>query len=389
MKRLYAKEALPPDVAYQSSIFLAGPTPRDPQTPSWRPEACRLLEERQYDGWVFLPEERDGKWKGNYLDQVTWERQMRERADVILFWVPRELARMPAFTTNVEFGEDYDTHKMVYGRPPQAPKTRYLDALYEGFARKPPCETLEATIEDTLALLDGGAHRQGGETCIPLHIWRTTSFQAWYAQQRAHHNRIEDAQLLWSYPPRTDQPVFSFSIQLKLWLQAEGRHKSNEFLFARPDIAAVVAYAREASRPLEETQFLLVQEFRTPCRNPHGLVLECPGGSSPEESLTPRQLAAIEFTEETGIPIEAKALQPLGQRQLCATLSSHHAHLFALPLTQDQLALAQQRIQQQTHAGNTEDSERTYPILCTFSDLLARKDLDWATLGMLAQAIHS
>jgi len=41
MHPVYALEDLPDPC--RASLFLAGPTPRDPVTPSWRPEALRLL----------------------------------------------------------------------------------------------------------------------------------------------------------------------------------------------------------------------------------------------------------------------------------------------------------------------------------------------------------
>ena len=41
----------PPDT-YDAAIFLAGPSPRDDNVPSWRPEALRLLEERRISSLV-------------------------------------------------------------------------------------------------------------------------------------------------------------------------------------------------------------------------------------------------------------------------------------------------------------------------------------------------
>jgi hypothetical protein len=70
-----------------SAIFLAGPTPRDPDTPSWRPEALAALERAGYDGVVFVPE-YEGEWAEDYeySEQVEWEEKYLNMADVILFW---------------------------------------------------------------------------------------------------------------------------------------------------------------------------------------------------------------------------------------------------------------------------------------------------------------
>jgi hypothetical protein len=77
----------------------------------------------------------------------------RSRATVIVFWVPRELSQMPAFTTNVEFGEDYGSGRVVYGRPEGSPKTRYLDFLYRQRYGIDPCNTLLGTLERALSRL--------------------------------------------------------------------------------------------------------------------------------------------------------------------------------------------------------------------------------------------
>ena len=123
MQVVHAHE-LPP-AAVTASIFLAGPTPRDGETPSWRPEALRLLAARGFTGVVFVPEPRDGGWSREYNDQVEWEEAHLQMADVVLFWLPRELTRMPALTTNDEWGAYKHTGKVVFGAPPGAAKVRY------------------------------------------------------------------------------------------------------------------------------------------------------------------------------------------------------------------------------------------------------------------------
>ena len=40
----------------KKSIFLGGPTPREENVASWRTEACKILEEMQFDGVVYVPE---------------------------------------------------------------------------------------------------------------------------------------------------------------------------------------------------------------------------------------------------------------------------------------------------------------------------------------------
>src|SRR5262249_3615338 len=127
MKVVYADDAL--DVR-PPSIFLVGPTPRTPEVRSWRPEALDVLRELGFAGMVLVPERRDWSVTFSYLDQVEWEYAGLEACTVLAFWVPRDVPTLPGFTTNVEFGRYVGSGRCVYGRPDDAPHTRYLDWLY-------------------------------------------------------------------------------------------------------------------------------------------------------------------------------------------------------------------------------------------------------------------
>lgn len=122
------------------SIFLAGPTPRDETTPSWRPKMLELLS--LFPGNVFIPEAAPSAWAHDYDGQVEWELDALTAATVIVFWVPRDLGlikdqkqgepaqmAMPALTTNAEFGYWARSGKCVLGAPPKAPKLGYLRHL--------------------------------------------------------------------------------------------------------------------------------------------------------------------------------------------------------------------------------------------------------------------
>jgi len=137
----------------KKSIFLAGPTPRDDKIISWRKEALKKLEELGFDGIVYVPEHSTWKTKCNYNDQVLWERNALTEAKVILFWIPRSFPDMPAFTTNVEFGYWLHSNKVIYGRPDNTPKTRYLDWLYEYDCNKKPIDNLDELLKEGISFL--------------------------------------------------------------------------------------------------------------------------------------------------------------------------------------------------------------------------------------------
>lgn len=134
----------------KKAIFLTGPTPRGENALSWRNEACKKLENLGFDGVVFVPEYSTWKPKADYVDQAMWERIALTEADVIVFWIPRHLPDMPAFTTNVEFGYWLHTNKVLYGRPNDAEKIKYLDWLYELDYNQKPFTNLDDLLKESI-----------------------------------------------------------------------------------------------------------------------------------------------------------------------------------------------------------------------------------------------
>lgn len=152
MQIVYTTER--PEFERELSIFLAGPTPElGSNTPSWRKEAIKILEERDFKGTVFYPESRTGKITWSDSEQIEWEHQYLNSATCILFWIPRDLKALPGFTTNIEFGLYLCSGKLVFGAPDAAPKTGYMRYCCEKFSI-PEAVTLEKTVQATLDLLN-------------------------------------------------------------------------------------------------------------------------------------------------------------------------------------------------------------------------------------------
>jgi len=153
VKRIYVpKPATNKELRFGvGSVFLAGPTPRNepgkPTVPSWRPEFCDALQQTGINCTVLIPECEGEIWHRNYDTQCQWEYDHLRAATGIIFWVPRDLETMPAFTTNVEFGYWLKSGKTFYGRPEGAPKTRYLDWMYQKEHHARPAQSMQELAE--------------------------------------------------------------------------------------------------------------------------------------------------------------------------------------------------------------------------------------------------
>jgi 8-oxo-dGTP pyrophosphatase MutT (NUDIX family) len=181
-------------------------------------------------------------------------------------------------------------------------------------------------------------------------------------------------------------PLFGFLGWAAVAVAGEGRVKSNEIFLARPDTAAVVPVFDPSGAQAEA---FLVREYRLAVRNPSGFVLEVPGGSSREAAVLPRAIALGELAEELGIVIDPARLVSIGSRQSAPTLVSHHTHLFGLLLTADEAA--QLRLLASNGRVLGEDGEAGEERIHVVRQLLSDRfdaSLDWASLGMLAEAIQ-
>ena len=153
MKVVYADEVLS---IWHPSIFLAGPTPRRAEVRSWRPLALDVLRGLGFSGTVLVPERRDWSARFDYTDQVEWEYAGLEGCSAVAFWVPRDPETLPGFTTNVEFGRYAGSGRCVFGRPPAAPQTRYLDWLYGKLTGRRPENSLDGTMRAAVELTRRG-----------------------------------------------------------------------------------------------------------------------------------------------------------------------------------------------------------------------------------------
>lgn len=390
MHIVYTNEK-PPE-SYSKSIFLAGPTPRTPDIKSWRPEALAILESFDYDGVVFVPEFRPGcKGEFKYPDIPVWEHKMLDKADCILFWIPRKIETLPAFTTNIEFGLYAHSGKVIVGAPVEAERMKYLWFMADKF-RMPRSYNLSKTIEKALEMIGDGALRNGGETDIPLHIWRTNSFQSWYSAQKSAGNRLDGAKIEWIFKVGPNKNiVFYWAIHANIHVVSENRNKINEIVLSRFDISSILLYYSDPNHysNILNTQIVLVKEFRSPARTEDGFIHELPGGSS-VISTNPQEVMAEELKEEVGLTIDPARLKEHGSRQLAGTLSTHQGTLFSYQLNWNEIKWLHDHAHQ-PHGADLDNptGERTWIEIKTVEEILSDAKSDWTTIGMISLVLLS
>lgn len=379
MHLVYALQPFPR--TFHRSLYLAGPTPRGPTVPSWRPHAVHLLHALAYDGVVFLPESLDGQRRGDDDQHMAWELEAMRRADVLLFWIPAERDTFPAYTTRVEFGCHLHTGKITLGIPRDAYKTRYIAKLAQ-YHHLRVHQTLPETVAAALAQLGQGAARTGAECLVPLEIWRAPHFQAWYAAQTAAgHALVDVPKIEWVLRIGADgaSPLF-IALHVAMRVHGEERVKANEVVILRPPIVTVCAYCPGDTSA--EDRFLLVKEYRTSVMNAQGVVFEFPGGSSWQPSADPIAVAMDELAQETGMRLGRERFQLLERRQIAATMVANEALLVTVRLEPAEMAALVAR--QGVIYGNACETEHTTLQVLTRQQLIEGQLVDYTTLGQLS-----
>lgn len=387
MELVFSDDMLPQQVI--KSIFLAGPSPRTDDVYDWRNDALEILNELGYTGTVFIPiprntfykKEKNNKW--TYYDQIEWECTCRNIADAVLYWIPRT-SKLPGLTTNIEFGEDLKSGKIIYGRPSNAMSCRYLDVRAQEQNIKIN-ETLEQTLITTLDFLNEGSLREGKEIYVPLLIWKTPQFQNWYKNLKAAGNKLDYFKVTSVTLVSSKKLVFFFSAKVSVWVEAEQRFKRNESIFSRTDISAIVASYKNPSTG--QRFFVLVKEFRSPVNNNEGFIYELPGGSS-FKNIDFKQNACDEFREEVGLHIkDLSRFYFVSAKQICATFSTHITHLYRLDLTEEEFNIIEEFSKSQKVLGEN-DEEKTY-VTIVEEEQLEYYNIDFGTLGMIYNSIRT
>jgi 8-oxo-dGTP pyrophosphatase MutT (NUDIX family) len=323
----------------------------------------------------------------NCTNQFVWERTQRARADEIIHWFPQTPAPPPGPVTDAWLGEDMDSGRVILGCPGSSDDALRRLRLLADDLKVPAANTLPETVTLALSRIGPGALRTAGKRDVPLLLWRTPSFRAWLTAQEEAGNALLGGRLSCTFrvgPNRSHVLLWAYTA--RVWIAAENRVKENEVVLGRPDLTSVVAY--RPSPRWDDTELVLVREFRSPARTLDAYIREVPGGSSFKPG-DPRTTAAAEFTEETGLPLSPTRLQLVGTRQPAGTLSAHTQTVYAVALSAEEL----ERLRTDTTGhGNADESEHTYVEVARLGDILLPNSphaVDWSTVGVIVQAVQA
>lgn len=387
MKIVFSDHTLPDSIS--KTLFLAGPSIRDYTQRDWRHDAIQILENLSYNGIVFIPIPEDVFYqrqplnKAGYDNQIQWEKNARRMSDVIVFWVPRNMqAGVYGLTTNFELGEDLKTGRVIYGRPDEADKCRYLDKCVTSNAQEVYSD-LNELLTVTISFLTDHP-RINGEVYVPSNIWKQPNFQDWLTYHKSNGGYLKDANVNSVWPTKFGTTPFFFNLKVNLFVAEENRFKENEFIISRTDISSIIPYYKDEKG---ETFVVMVKEFRSPVRNATNYVYEFPGGSAGSgEKISDLKNAVKELQEETGITVSEDRIEFVSKRQLASTLSIHSSSLYKVLLTKEEFDnaydLAKKGVVFEDEAGL---GERTF-LVVTNTKQIRDYPVDYSVLGMLMDA---
>lgn len=379
IKPVYSDQEMPQEVS--RTLFLCGPSPREGVGENWRKKALEYLESIKYDGHIFIPLTSDGKTPASYDAQRQWEIDAIDRADCIVFWVPRNTKTLPGLTTNVEFGLYTKSGRVILGYPPQADKMTYLDATAKD-NRIPVYHTLEETLDAAITFIGEGHLRSNGKELIPLFIYKMTECQEWLKSNYSQGNYLTDFRVKHVFNIPTKNILLYWFAETTFYLAKEKRLKS-EFVHTRRGICSCVIHTSPTD--ILDAEIILVKEYRNTCSNEINYVLDLPGGGG--DTLEKKEKIIIEeVLEETGVQLNPEQIKLIDIRQVSSTYSLHSNELFSYKISDEQMQEIKAATQGKVY-GVGEDTEQTYVHIMSLREIMENKNIDWATLGLIVKAL--
>ncbi|MFH8344362.1 nucleoside 2-deoxyribosyltransferase domain-containing protein [Streptomyces sp. NPDC018045] len=360
---------------WSGAVYLSGPTPTDPQVPSWRGEAVAALR-KLWSGSgrlaVFVPEPSPGGDYPDYADQIAWEEEAMRLSDVVAFYIPRRMPRLPGLVSNIKWGAWHDSGRVVLGTPPEADRMEYL--LH--FAKElgvPVAHTIEDTARAALEMVGGGAPRQAGERAVPLLVWRSARFREWYAARTAVGDELLDARVEW-YRHRPGARSDDWSLSVSVRRAGTDAAVDGRLDAERPDTRAILLHGDPDRARFRATTIVLAAHPATCMRlTDDGRALSLP--TAPADADDASLVALI--ARWTGLQITPDRL-----RHGPAVQPDHASSPYRTAPVAVRLTVAELR-----HLRSAAGAEDPRFVVGSVADLHSEGASDWATLGLVTHGL--
>jgi 8-oxo-dGTP pyrophosphatase MutT (NUDIX family) len=373
-------------------IFGAGPLPRNRECQSWHKDMDAFVQDavaggRLPEGTVYVsPEPPEGCTGEQLADQWKLEQYFLARADVVLFWMDRNMPNRPGLTTNWEAGERYRLPWAFMGGPVegyQTTRNRYPLKRWEALGRT--WAFTMAAIVDQVSTWYARQQKESTfatlapvqDTPVPLSVRLSRDFGSWHRRIEQAGNLLKDFDVRWAYGVGPGERIlFSWAAQVDIEVPSEQRNKTNEFVYSRREFSSIALFSRGPAG----VRILLAGEFRSPMGD---IYWGLPAGSSFSPTKTPQQIAAAELEEETGIAFPVENFKFAGSIPVAAVIAGTETSLWSIEVSDEDMDAVDAATQGKTF-GVVEETERTYPRVFPLNGL---PPMDAVNLGLIFKAI--
>jgi len=193
-------------------------------------------------------------------------------------------------------------------------------------------------------------------------------------QRKKSQKELKKARVLYSLRKSNESSDLLFwAISLELSSKEDSSIKSNEVVFSGMDTASLLMYKKNET--LENSEVVLVKNFRSSVSNADGYLYELPGTYFLTQPVEVAQLIS-NVSAQTGFSPEKSKISTSNVRKMMSSFSAHQGILHFLELPEEDLKKI------------NEETGKNFVVL-SVSSLLEKNLVDWSILGMILSSMIS
>ena len=129
----------------EKSIFLIGVKRDGKYGKDWMVRACAILDEENFDGCVYLPEDNMSSAE---------ELEAANNASLVVCWIDKDAQTNKRWSMPFNYGKIYESGKVLYGRAPGIDMVRHLDWLYDADYSREPHDELRSLLKEAIKVVN-------------------------------------------------------------------------------------------------------------------------------------------------------------------------------------------------------------------------------------------